>query len=152
MNGPSGSEECSPCVEPAGPGAGGAPVSPTARAFAALTDRRVRRDIKTLARFISVYCDGLHGQERREPFRLPHVDVDALTGRPFSLCAQCRRLMGHALMKRALCPFDPKPACKRCVRHCYAAQYRDQIRRVMQYSGKRLLLTGRLDYLLHLLF
>jgi len=41
--------------------------------------------------------------------------------------------------------------CKHCPEHCYAPRYRAQIREVMRYSGPRLVLRGRLDYLWHLL-
>jgi hypothetical protein len=115
-------------------------------------DPRVHRDLKILARFVGIYCHGLHGQATREPLRLWSVDMGNLAGRPLVLCAECRRLLSHAIVKRAVCPFDPKPACKWCPRHCYAPQYRDQIRQVMHYAGKRLLFSGRLDYLVHLFF
>jgi hypothetical protein len=149
--------EAGPCLTgqpetaPAGP-AQDAAAPPESRTQAAFQDRRVRRDIRTLARFVRIYCDGLHAQAAREPLRLRPVDVEALAGLPVVLCADCRRLLSHAIMKRALCPFDPKPACKHCVKHCYAPHYRNQIRQVMQYAGRRMLFSGRLDYLLHLLF
>jgi hypothetical protein len=47
---------------------------------------------------------------------------------------------------------DPKPACKHCPQHCYAPRYRDEIREVMRYSGRKLVMSGRVDYLVHLLF
>jgi hypothetical protein len=56
------------------------------------------------------------------------------------------------MKKRALCPLDPKPACKDCHIHCYTKEYRQQIRTIMAYSGKRMILRGRLDYLWHYYF
>jgi hypothetical protein len=47
---------------------------------------------------------------------------------------------------------NPKPMCKHCPNHCYHPTYRAKIREVMQFSGRKLLLGGRVDYLLHLLF
>jgi hypothetical protein len=122
------------------------------RMVAAFDQPAVRKDVRTLARFVSVYCDGLHAAATRAPLALPQVDVARLAGRPMVLCTDCRSLLAHAVVKRALCPFDPKPMCKHCPKHCYAPRYREQIRKVMGYAGKRMLLTGRLDYLLHLLF
>jgi hypothetical protein len=122
------------------------------RTLAALEDPGVRRDVKTLARFVGIYCDGLHASAARAQLTLPQMDLEAVAGGPVVVCAECRRLLSHAVMKRAMCPFDPKPMCKRCPRHCYAPQYREQIRQVMHYAGRRLLLSGRVDYLLHLLF
>jgi hypothetical protein len=46
----------------------------------------------------------------------------------------------------------PKPACKHCPAHCYHPTYRARIREVMKFSGRKMLLGGRLDYLFHLLF
>jgi len=114
--------------------------------------RKLRRDLKTLATFITLYCDGRHPAAERQRVLLKTHDLDGLCGRPVVLCEPCRRLLAHAFVKRSRCPFDPKPPCKRCPAHCYAPRYRAQIRAVMRYSGRRLALSGRLDFLLHLLF
>jgi hypothetical protein len=47
---------------------------------------------------------------------------------------------------------DPKPMCKHCPSHCYRPSYRARIREVMKFSGRKMVLSGRLDFLLHLLF
>jgi len=79
-------------------------------------------------------------------------DVEALTGRPVALCDECTRLILHAFVKRTHCPLSPKPACRHCPDHCYHPTYRRAIQEVMRYSGRKLVLSGRLDYLFHLLF
>ncbi len=79
-------------------------------------------------------------------------DVTTLARGKLTLCADCTRLLAHALVKRSHCPLDPKPACKHCPQHCYHPKYRAAIREVMRYSGRRLVLSGRLDYFIHLLF
>ena len=114
-------------------------------------DRHVRRDLRTLARFVAVYCRGHNGEAVRSAVALRTVDVDGVCGRPVRLCATCGKLLAHAFVMRLHCPLDPKPACKRCPRHCYAPSYRAQMRAVMRYSGWRLVLSGRLDYLVRLL-
>lgn len=113
---------------------------------------RLRRDLKTLAVFIEMFCGDRHPDEPKGPLELPGYDPPALRGRPPALCPACRKLLTHALVKRTHCPLDPKPACKKCPAPCYAPKYRSQIREIMRYSGKRMVLRGRLDYLLHLLF
>jgi len=110
------------------------------------------RDLKTLALFISIYCRYKHPEAEKSPVQLKTHDVQTIAGRPVNLCMSCRKLLAHAFVKRSRCPMDPKPACKHCPSHCYHPTYRAQIREVMRYSGKRLLLSGRLDYLFHLLF
>lgn len=122
--------------------------TPTARDAA----RKLRKDLRTLALFIRLYCDGQHAAEEKSIVTMRTVDVAAVHGRPVLLCAQCRKLLQYSFTMRMRCPYDPKPACKRCPAHCYAPSYRAQIRAVMRYSGRRLVLSGRLDYLIHLLF
>jgi len=78
--------------------------------------------------------------------------MEALAGREVCLCPACARLLAHAMTKRTHCPMDPKPACKHCSKHCYNPVYREQIQRIMKYSGRKLLLSGRLDYLVRMLF
>jgi len=114
-------------------------------------DRQLHKDLKTLVKFVRVYCRHRHPAEPKQPVTLKTHDVAALAGKPIELCAECRRLLAHALVKRSRCPLEPKPACKHCPEHCYQPTYRKQIREVMKYSGRRLVLSGRLDYLWHLI-
>lgn len=115
------------------------------------TSREVLRDLRTLARFVQVYCRGRHRGAVRGPIELKVGGAAARIARGVTLCPSCGRLLSHAFVKRMWCPMDPKPACKHCPQHCYHPKYRRQIREVMKYSGWRLLLSGRVDYLLHLL-
>lgn len=115
-------------------------------------DASLRRDLKTLALFIRIYCDDLHADRERERVVMRTHDVAALAGREVILCAECRKLLMHAFVKRSSCPLDPKPMCKHCPQHCYVPAYRQQIQQVMKYSGRKLVMHGRVDYLLHLLF
>jgi hypothetical protein len=113
---------------------------------------KLKKDLKTLALFVSLYCHHQHaGAEKCAP-RVNNLDIDQIAGRPLLLCGDCRKLLAHALVKRSHCPMNPKPACKHCPAHCYHATYRAQIRQVMRFSGRKMLLGGRLDYLFHLLF
>jgi hypothetical protein len=112
----------------------------------------LERDLRTLALFIRIYCKYKHKEAEKVPASMKTHDVEAIAGRPVPLCGSCSKLLMHAFTKRTRCPMDPKPACKHCPDHCYHPTYRAQIREVMKYSGKKLLLSGRLDYLFHLLF
>jgi hypothetical protein len=115
-------------------------------------DAALLKDLRTLALFISIYCDRKHPDSTKEPAFLKTHDVQAIACRPIVLCDECRKLLAHAFVKRSHCPFDPKPACKHCPSHCYHPTYRAQIRQVMKFSGRHLVLSGRLDLLYHLLF
>jgi len=116
------------------------------------TQTELNRDLRTLARFIQVYCRHQHIGRRKRVAHLKTHDLHAITGSRLALCGECEKLLAHAFVKRSHCPFSPKPACKHCPKHCYHPKYRAAIREVMKFSGTHLLLTGRLDYLLHLLF
>ena len=116
------------------------------------TDRKLRRDLRTLAKFVEVYCRNRHEHASKDDARLKVPHLEALADRAVDLCPACAKLLAHAFVKRTCCPLDPKPACKHCPAHCYQPQYREDIQNVMKYSGLRLVLSGRLDYLRHLLF
>lgn len=114
--------------------------------------RRLRKDLKLLATFVRVYCRDQHAKAEKTPVAMKTHDVEAICGRPVPLCRDCQTLLTHAFVKRTHCPLRPKPACKKCPEHCYAARYRDQMRQVMKYSGRKLVMSGRVHYLLHLWF
>ena len=68
------------------------------------------------------------------------------------LCTDCRELLVYAIARRRACPLDPKPACKDCPIHCYKPERRAEIRKIMRFSGRHLILRGRLDLLWHYFF
>ena len=112
-------------------------------------ERKLRRDLKLLAKFIAIYCHAKHRGRPKAPPLLKTHDVRAICGRTPDLCPSCLKLLAHSFVKRTACPLDPKPKCRKCPAHCFAPPYRARIREVMKYSGRRLVLRGRLDYLLH---
>lgn len=113
-------------------------------------ERKLRRDLKTLAKFVEIYCRNQHEGARKTRLHLKTDGLETLSVGAVDLCPTCSKLLAHALMKRARCSLDPKPMCKRCPTPCYQPQYRASIRDVMKYSGRKLVLSGRLDYLRHL--
>jgi Nitrous oxide-stimulated promoter len=115
-------------------------------------DPKVISDLKTLVKFIEVYCDGHHDDTGREAVELKTHNLQELTGKQPRLCSGCQKLLAHALVKRTVCPMDPKPPCKHCPSHCYRPNYRQKIQEVMKYSGRKLVMRGRVDYLRHLFF
>src|SRR6185369_14074195 len=66
------------------------------------TPELLRRELQTLVAFIQTYCDGKHPHQ-------PRVEVDTLNTLPpaqksIHLCADCAKLLQHALVKRTHCP------------------------------------------------
>ena len=93
--------------------------------------RRLARELATVRAMIGLWCRANHGQD---------------------LCGECEALWHYAQARVGNCPFlDDKPTCASCPVHCYKPAMRDQIRRVMRWSGPRMLWCHPLLSLLHLL-
>lgn len=99
--------------------------------------------------FVRVFCSLQHDHQAESP--LPH-ELAGMFKKGLLLCPDCRTLVGHALEKRRKCPLDPKPSCRKCHIHCYSREYRARIREIMAFSGRRMIMRGRLDYLWHYFF
>lgn len=108
-------------------------------------------DIRVLIDFVRVFCHARHDQDVRTQFELPS-ELAPRYRKGVTLCPDCAGLLAHGLQKRRKCPLDPKPSCKECRIHCYSKEYRAKIREVMAFSGRRMIMRGRLDYLWHYFF
>lgn len=116
-------------------------------------DRKKAKDIKILSQFVSVFCREKHRAEEKRLFSIKDEQVrGVLDGKTPVLCDDCRRLLSHGIVKLLLCPYDPKPMCKKCPTHCYAPGYRERVREIMRFSGIHLVKRGRLDLLFHYFF
>ena len=105
------------------------------------------KDIKLVGKFVEVYCFGKHGGEAREPFSLPEGLGDR------TLCPECTSFLKYAIARRLNCPLEAeKPTCKHCRTHCYSKPNLAKVKEIMAYSGRTLMLRGRLDYIWHYFF
>ena len=127
-------------------------VSPTPSRTLRLKDKAIRRDIAVLARFVRFYCRDLHSDRDLAAVTAMGMLAPYVGGLSLKLCAGCRGMFLHGAAKRALCPYDPKPRCKKCAAPCYRAGHREAMRAVMRHSGRRMILRGRLDLLYKYLF
>lgn len=104
------------------------------------------KDIRIIGRFTAVWCAG-HQHSNRQEFLMPGQL------KPLQLCPDCSAFMAYAVQKRLQCPLEAeKPSCKQCRIHCYAPRQRELVKRIMAWSGRRMILRGRLDYLWHYFF
>ncbi len=116
-------------------------------------DRKKARDLKTLSGFISIFCRENHRTQEKSAFPMKDERVQQSLGSlSLVLCPDCQKLLRHGMAKLLQCPYDPKPMCKKCLTHCYAAGYREKMREVMRFSGRYMLKRGRLDLIIHYLF
>ena len=105
----------------AGAGSGGVPSSRTAE--------KIARELAVVEAFIGVCCRAHHSSA------------------PSELCGECSALLAYATARLRHCPYDPKPACKRCPTHCYRMAERARMKAVMRFSGMHFVKRGRLDWL-----
>lgn len=107
---------------------------------------KMLRDVMVLGTFTELWCQGHN-----------HPDVRITTipnsnGQTAQLCPACEQFLQYAIERRIRCPLEPaKPDCKHCPIHCYAPSQRALARQIMAWSGRRMLLRGRLDLLWHYL-
>lgn len=111
-----------------------------------LTEKQ-KSDLALLGRFIQIYCKSKHGNfvTGKKISEILGFDLK----RDGCLCPDCSGLLEHGIVKRRLCPLEPKPTCRACHIHCYSAQYKEKIREIMAFSGRKMILRGRIDYLWH---
>ena len=94
---------------------------------------RIRRERRTVAAMIRLYCRKKHGTRG-------------------ALCDGCQAIHDHAMARLEHCPFqDGKSTCARCRVHCYRDPQRTRIREIMRFSGPRMLLRHPILAIGHLL-
>lgn len=109
--------------------------------------RHQKKDIRLIGKFVEVYCAAKHCSAGRQSIALPANLGERI------LCAECSAFLEYAIDKRMKCPLEvEKPSCKHCRIHCYDKPRREKIREIMSYSGRRLMMRGRLDYIWHYFF
>ena len=70
--------------------------------------------------------------------RKNHKEYDKTTGK---MCPSCQELSDYARLRSQKCPFmEEKTFCANCKVHCYKPEMREKIRKVMRFSGPRMLL------------
>ena len=66
------------------------------------------------------------------------------------LCESCRELGEYAYARLERCPFgEEKPTCGSCTIHCYKPEMKAQIKKVMKFSGPRMLLCSPIYTIRH---
>jgi hypothetical protein len=82
----------------------------------------LRREERTIAAMIRIYCRDHHGPAR---------------GR---LCPECAALLAYAGERLRGCRYGAgKPTCANCPVHCYGPAMRERIGEVMRYAGPRMM-------------
>ncbi len=67
------------------------------------------------------------------------------------LCDSCKSLLEYTHKRLDLCPFkENKGLCRKCTIHCYNPAMREHIRKVMKYSGPRMLIYSPREAIKHM--
>ena len=70
---------------------------------------------------IRMYCKAKHGPNDK-------------------LCESCDQLVKYTISQYEKCPFgEIKPECSICPVHCYKAEEKKEIKKVMRYAGPRMI-------------
>lgn len=109
---------------------------------------REKKDLRILGLFAALYCRAKH-QGDRVSFASVEPSAKAYGLGSTELCPECCEFLRYAIERRLRCPLETKPSCKHCTIHCYRPGHREKVREIMRFSGKRLILRGRLDLLWH---
>ncbi len=83
---------------------------------------------------IRLYCKNNHGLKNGE------------------MCDECKELAEYAKLRSEKCPFmKEKTFCANCKVHCYKPEMREKIRKVMRYSGPRMIFYHPILAMWHLI-
>lgn len=78
-----------------------------------------------MEKMIHIYCRGNHGTKKGE------------------LCSECQKLLEYSRMRTEKCPFmAQKSFCSACKVHCYSKEMKENVKKVMKYSGPRMMFVN----------
>ncbi|MFX1559186.1 MAG: nitrous oxide-stimulated promoter family protein [Promethearchaeota archaeon] len=93
---------------------------------------KIQKEKETVEKMIRLYCENKHSSSSG------------------TLCTNCQNLLEYSHKRLEQCQYqEKKPTCRKCPVHCYRPTMRDEIRRVMRFSGPRLALRAPIDWIRH---
>ena len=93
---------------------------------------KIQKQKETVEKFIRLYCGKKHGSSSK------------------TLCSECQNLLEYSDQRLEQCQYqEDKPTCRKCPVHCYRPTMREEIRRVMRFSGPRSALYAPMDWIRH---
>ncbi len=113
---------------------------------------KLQKDISILLDFTSLYCNEKHKEREKEKIFYEGILGSYLNRYDLFLCKDCRNTLANGVAKRILCPYKPKPPCKKCKTPCWPKGYREKMREIMKFSGLYFIKKGRLNYIFKYFF
>ena len=83
--------------------------------------KKRHREQYVVSQMVEIYCHGNHGTKGE-------------------MCDECKEIAEYAKSRSEHCPFmENKTFCANCKVHCYKPEMREKIKKVMRYSGPRIM-------------
>ncbi len=96
-------------------------------------EKKRQKEQYVVEEMIRLYCKKNHGTQKE-------------------MCSDCQALSDYAKLRSEKCPFmKEKTFCANCKVHCYKPEMREQIRKVMRFSGPRMILYHPILAMWHLI-
>jgi hypothetical protein len=93
---------------------------------------KIQKEKETVEKFIRLFCEKKHETVSK------------------ALCPDCQNLLEYSHQRLEQCQYEEdKPTCRKCPIHCYNPTMREEIRRVMRFSGPRYALRAPMDWIRH---
>ena len=97
-----------------------------------MQNKKIATEKTTVKAMIEIYCKANHKGQ--------------------FMCEECSKLIDYAFLRLDKCKYNEnKPSCKKCKTHCYNTENRNRIRKIMRFSGKRMIFYNPILSLRHLL-
>ncbi|MDN2662189.1 nitrous oxide-stimulated promoter family protein [Psychromonas sp. 14N.309.X.WAT.B.A12] len=101
-----------------------------------LLSGKLALEFKTIQMMIKIYCKHHH-----------HSSIKIN-----DMCNECADFIRYAYEKLDRCPYGKiKPTCNKCPIHCYKTEIRSQAKKIMLFSGPRMIFYHPLLAIRHLL-
>lgn len=94
---------------------------------------KIEREKRTIELMIKIYCKKKHKNKE--------------------LCDECRELLEYAHKRLSYCKFgEEKTTCGKCPIHCYKKDMKEKVKKVMRFSGPRLIIYNPVELIRHLTY
>lgn len=97
--------------------------------------KKKNQEKKIVKYMIELYCKKNHKTTRKK-----------------KLCSECLELLNYAFERTEKCPFiETKTFCSNCSVHCYKKDMKEKIKKIMRFSGKRMIFSHPILALKHVI-
>lgn len=94
---------------------------------------KIEREKRTIELMIKIYCKKKHKEKE--------------------LCPECSELLEYALKRLTYFKFgEEKSTCGKCPIHCYKKDMKEKIKKVMRFSGPRLIIYNPIELIRHMTY